>query len=83
MKLNHKSFLKHANHEMIVDQRPVAHNIASLRCKKCDKHIKWLSKSELNSIETLMAQTPGSIDYGTTQGVKTRPVRKPTARRLR
>lgn len=77
MKLNIDSYIKHANHEMIVDRRPVAHNIASLRCKKCDKHIKWLSKDELQSIDNIMASTHG------TKGVKTRPVRKPTARRLR
>ena len=78
MKLDTKSFLKHANHEMVIDQRPVAHNIASLRCKKCDKHIKWLSRDELKSIQNIMAP-----DHGTTQGVKTRPVRKASARTLR
>jgi hypothetical protein len=70
MKLNNKSYIRHANHEMVVDQRPVAHNIASLRCKSCDKHIKWLSRDELNSIQTIMA-----THYGSTKGVKTRPVR--------
>jgi hypothetical protein len=79
MKLDVNSFLKHANHEMVIDQRPVAHNIASLRCKKCNKHIKWLSRDELNSIQSLMATT----NHGTPQGVKTRPVRESTARRSR
>ena len=71
MKLDINSYLKHANHEMVIDQRPVAHNIASLRCKKCDKHIKWLSRDELNSIQSIMATN----HYGS-KGVKTRPVRK-------
>ena len=70
MKLNFDSYLKHANHEILVDTQPRAHNIASLRCKSCDKHIKWLSRDELNSIQSIMA-----TDHGTTQGVKTRPVR--------
>jgi len=78
MKLDNKSFLKHANHEMVVDQRPVAHNTASLRCKRCDKHIKWLSKTELMAIQNIMAP-----HHGSAQGVKTRPVRESTARHSR
>ena len=70
MKLNFDSYLKHANHEVVVDRRPVAHNIASLRCARCDKHLKWLSKTELAQIDLIMAS-----NHGTT-GVKTRPVRE-------
>ena len=70
MKLNFDSYLRHANHEMIVDERPVAHNIASLRCKSCNKHIKWLSRDELTKIKSIMAP-----HYGSHEGVKTRPVR--------
>lgn len=77
MKLDHKSYLKHAYHEVVVDTTPVAHNIASLRCKTCDKHIKWLSHSELTSIQNIMGTHHG------TEGVKTRPVRKKSKRTLR
>ena len=71
MKLHKDSYIKHANHEIVVDENPRAHNIASLRCRQCDKHIKWLSKDELKSIKLIMAN-----HYGTTPGVKTRPVRE-------
>ena len=77
MKLDYRSYQKHANHEMIVDERPVAHNIASLRCVSCNKHIKWLSRDELKSIKTIMAPHHG------TEGVQTRPVRESTARHSR
>ena len=80
MKLNIDSYIRHAHHEVMVDTTPRAHNVASLRCKNCDKHIKWLSKSELMAIKSVMAST---THHGTKQGVKTRPVRKLTARRLR
>jgi hypothetical protein len=78
MKLDFNSYLKHANHEIMVDTTPVAHNVASLRCVKCDKHIKWLSKEELSSIQNIMAPT----HYGT-EGVKTRPVRSKSKKKLR
>ena len=71
MKLDQRSYRKHANHEMVVDTTPVAHNIASLRCKKCNKHIKWLSRDELTQLYDIMAPN----DYGSFKGVKTRPVR--------
>ena len=70
MKLNFDSYLKHADHEMVIDERPVAHNIASLRCRRCNKHIKWLSRDELTKLKPIMAP-----HYGTYTGVKTRPVR--------
>lgn len=60
MKIDTKSYFKHADHEMVVDRRPVAHNIASLRCVRCDKHIKWLSQTELEQIERIMAPHYGS-----------------------
>ena len=78
MKIDTKSYSKHANHQMMIDERPVAHNIASLRCISCNKHVKWLSRDELTQIKSFMAP-----HYGKKEGVKTRPVRKSTARHLR
>jgi len=79
MKLHEQSFIKHQNHQMYVDSnpktkkgQPVYKHVASLRCRNCDQHIKWLSKDEANQIQSIMAQ-----DIMASPGVTTRPTHSP------
>ena len=39
---------KHNNHPVEARLRPDTQHTAELRCVKCDKWIKWLTKSEYN-----------------------------------
>jgi uncharacterized protein with PIN domain len=49
---------KHDNHQTQIHlTRPESKHYAALRCVKCNKHIQWLSKPAVDSLETLGIKT--------------------------